>query len=222
MIKINDYKGTWIVLEGGDGSGTSTALKKLHNWAYELHKSHLLVTTREPNEIDGAGKNIRRMFKGELDIGSTGQTLADLFVANRYSHMQNVVLPATELGLVVLQDRGMYSTIAYQGVQGVPHDQIMTMHEDMPAVPDAVILFDVDFEVAWERMQSRAEEQEEAFDKDPGFQRKVNDAYKALPEVMERLAPDHPINVIDANRTVLEVVAQCIDIIDPLLPYNKK
>jgi dTMP kinase len=204
-----------------DGSGTTTAATGLTKRVFEADKQHLVLLTREPTKRTH-GRQIRKLLADkDLDVAACGEKMTDLFVLDRYDHTDNVVLPALREGLIVIQDRGMYSTVAYQGgVQGVPYPLIFEKHKDMLYVPDAVIIFDVTLENALARM-GKSTAHQEAFDQG-GIPAKSNRAYKELPAIFERYAPvKHPIHVIDANKSVEEVLEQCMKIIDPLLPYKK-
>jgi dTMP kinase len=219
---MHHYPGTWIVLEGMDGSGTTTAATGLTKRVFDVDKQHLVLLTREPTKRTH-GREIRKLLADkDLDVAACGEKMTDLFVLDRYDHTDKVVIPALKEGLVVIQDRGEYSTVAYQGgVQGISYQFIFDKHKDMLAVPDAVIVFDVTLENALARM-GKSTAHKEAFDQG-SIPAKSNRAYKELPAIFERYAPGkHPIHVIDANKSVEEVLDQCWRIINPLLPYKRK
>lgn len=202
-----------------DGSGTTTAAKELAGRIYDADKEHIVLLTREPTKRK-YGLQIRNMLANpQMDVEKTGDTLTRLFVSDRFDHTDNVVMPALSQGLVVVQDRGMYSTIVYQGLQGVPHKKIVELHTCMPARPDAVLIFNVSLEDALKRVNLR-KDAKEAFDQE-SFLTRTCSAYRQLPDILRRAGISHPRYIIDANRSISEVVDQCMKAIDNLLPYKR-
>lgn len=109
--------GRFIVLEGLDGAGTTTQTERLASLLRS--EGHDVVTTREPS--DGpVGTMLRQALTGRLGLpqgrGPLAQeTLALLFAADRTDHLHARILPALEQGKVVLCDRYVLSSLAYQG-----------------------------------------------------------------------------------------------------------
>lgn len=120
-------KGLFITFEGGEGAGKTTVLTKVEQWLKE--KGHALLRTREPGGITIAEK-IRTVI---LDIEHTemdGRTEALLYAAARRQHLVEKVLPALEKGNIVLCDRFIDSSLAYQGyARGLGIDEVLSINE---------------------------------------------------------------------------------------------
>jgi dTMP kinase len=105
-------RGYFIAFEGGDGAGKSTQVERLAEWLRA--GGHEVVTTREPGGT-ALGKELRNVL---LDVGSGGLSAraeALLYAADRAEHVASVIRPALRRGAVVVTDRYVDSSIAYQG-----------------------------------------------------------------------------------------------------------
>jgi dTMP kinase len=106
------YPGLFIAFEGGDGTGKSTQARLLADWL-RGDQGHEVVLTREPGATP-VGVRLREVLLGHgSDLGSRAEAL--MFAADRAHHVSSVVRPALERGAVVVTDRYMDSSIAYQG-----------------------------------------------------------------------------------------------------------
>lgn len=160
-------KGVFIVIEGLDGSGKTTQAKLL---AAKLRQTHRAVYTQEPSK-GKIGKYIRnRILYGEKRFPTTIEAL--LFAADRLEHIQNEVLPALAEGCVVVSDRYVYSSLAYQGSAGLSLDWIETINEHA-LKPDLALFIDVDPEAVQVRLKSRKSVMENL-----ETQRKVREIYQ--------------------------------------------
>lgn len=102
--------GMFISFEGGDGAGKSTQVEKLATWLREA--GYGVVVTREPGGTE-LGAHIRHLLLHGGDVSPRAEAL--LYAADRAHHMDTKIRPALERGEIVITDRFMDSSIAYQG-----------------------------------------------------------------------------------------------------------
>ncbi|KAB1143333.1 dTMP kinase [Streptomyces luteolifulvus] len=143
--------GFFIALEGGDGAGKSTQAEALAEWIRA--KGHEVVLTREPGATP-VGKRLRSIL---LDVSSAGlshRAEALLYAADRAEHVDTVVRPALERGAVVISDRYIDSSVAYQGAgRDLSPTEIARINRwaTHGLVPHLTVLLDVSPETARER-----------------------------------------------------------------------
>jgi dTMP kinase len=143
--------GFFIALEGGDGAGKSTQAEALAEWIRA--KGHEVVLTREPGATP-VGKRLRSIL---LDVSSAGlshRAEALLYAADRAEHVDTVVRPALERGAVVISDRYIDSSVAYQGAgRDLSPTEIARINRWATdgLVPHLTVLLDVSPETARER-----------------------------------------------------------------------
>ncbi|MER5521195.1 dTMP kinase [Streptomyces sp. NPDC002763] len=143
--------GFFIALEGGDGAGKSTQAEALAEWIRA--KGHEVVLTREPGATP-VGKRLRSIL---LDVSSAGlshRAEALLYAADRAEHVDTVVRPALERGAVVISDRYIDSSVAYQGAgRDLSPTEVARINRWATAglVPHLTVLLDVEPETARER-----------------------------------------------------------------------
>ncbi|MBQ1100543.1 dTMP kinase [Streptomyces sp. b94] len=143
--------GFFIALEGGDGAGKSTQAEALAEWIRS--KGHEVVLTREPGATP-VGKRLRSIL---LDVSSAGlshRAEALLYAADRAEHVDTVVRPALERGAVVISDRYIDSSVAYQGAgRDLSPTEIARINRWATdgLVPHLTVLLDVAPEAARER-----------------------------------------------------------------------
>ncbi len=187
-------KGKLIVLEGIDGAGTTTQAGKL---AEALRARKIVVaTTCEPS--DGpVGKLIRGYLKGEhkLDAQLRGPGLALLFAADRLDHLAREVNPWLERGKVVISDRYLLSSLAYQSLD-CELKWVMEINREAPP-PDLTILLDLPAETALKRVSERAL-WPELFEK-ADLQKRVRENYLKL---ARELFSDQKILVLDSTQPI--------------------
>ncbi|AGM25605.1 thymidylate kinase [Spiroplasma syrphidicola EA-1] len=194
----------FITLEGIDGSGKTTIAKllreKLRSEGYNV------VLTREPGG-DEIAEQIREIILSKKNEKMDPWTEALLYIAARCQHVSQDILPALKEGAIVICDRFMDSTSAYQGyARGLG---IRTLDEIQSMVlgttkPDLTLFFDIEPKVALNRMQERSEDEMNRLDLEKStFHEKVYEGYQVLiSEHSER------IKVIDADKTINEVLEQ--------------
>ncbi len=172
-------KGLFIVLEGIDGSGTTTQTNLLHDHLKELSKYNDVLTTREPWK----NEEIEQRLREDKDAYSGGKEMASLYVDDRRRHQEELIIPKLEKNVIVISDRHMLSTFAYQHTQGVPYKDLVQLHNNAGIIrPDVIFFLDVDFETAHKRVRGRGGDLEK-FEKDPGFVRNLIENYRILVEI---------------------------------------
>ena len=184
-------KGVFIVFEGIDGSGKSTHIKAL---AKELRsQGYNALQTSEPSK-DRIGNFIRR-YAERNDSRLTPETEALLFAADRFEHVKTVVEPALRRGRIVISDRYLYSSLAYQGAGGLEVDWIREMNRFAPK-PDLGILLDILPEFSLQRVNRR-----KTVFEDSDYLRKVRNIYLQLVEEGElvRIDADKPRKAVQAE-----------------------
>ncbi|WP_308113472.1 dTMP kinase [Kineosporia corallincola] len=138
------YPGVFVALEGGDGTGKSTQARMLADWL-RSDQGHDVVLTREPGATP-AGVRMREVLLGNgSDIGSRSEAL--LFAADRAHHVEAVVRPALARGAVVVTDRYIDSSVAYQGAgRDLDGDEVQRISEWATdgLRPALTVLLDVD------------------------------------------------------------------------------
>jgi dTMP kinase len=140
-------KGAFICIEGLDGCGKTTQAKLL---VKRMRKSHNAVYTAEPSH-GKIGAFIRKScLYGEKRLSSVAEAL--LFAADRLEHVENEVLPALNQGRLVVSDRYIYSSIAYQGAAGLSLEWIEKINEHALR-PDFAIFIDVDPKIVMQRLK---------------------------------------------------------------------
>ncbi|MEU6732414.1 dTMP kinase [Streptomyces physcomitrii] len=143
--------GFFLALEGGDGSGKSTQAEALAEWIRA--KGHEVVLTREPGATP-VGKRLRSIL---LDVSSAGlshRAEALLYAADRAEHVDTVVRPALERGAIVISDRYIDSSVAYQGAgRDLSPTEVARISRWATdgLVPNLTVLLDVAPETARER-----------------------------------------------------------------------
>jgi len=142
-------RGFFICVEGLDGCGKTTQAKSL---VEKLKKSYNAVYTVEPSR-GKIGIFIKKYcLHGKKRLSSVVEAL--LFAADRFEHLKNEVLPALSEGKLVVSDRYVYSSLAYQGAAGLDLEWIRKINEHAVR-PDLAIFIDVDPEIVIERLKRK-------------------------------------------------------------------
>jgi len=137
--------GVFIAFEGGDGAGKSTQVRLLCAWLEEL--GHTVVVTREPGGTP-FGRTVRELVLHGEHVAPRAEAL--LFAADRAHHVETTILPALRRGEVVITDRYMDSSIAYQGAGrhlGVDEVRELNLWATVGLVPALTVLVDLPAEV---------------------------------------------------------------------------
>ncbi|MBD8467412.1 dTMP kinase [Plantibacter sp. CFBP 8798] len=172
-------RGLFITLEGGDGVGKSTQARLLSDWFEQQGRT--VVRTREPGGSE-LGVEIREIVLHHRgDISPRAEAL--LYAADRAHHIATVVRPALARGEVVLQDRYLDSSVAYQGSGRVlDAEQIRGISlwaaEDL--LPDVTVLLDLDVAVARGRLDNANKRFDRLEAEAKDFHTRVRESFLAL------------------------------------------
>jgi dTMP kinase len=216
------YPGFFLVIEGGDGSGKSTTAAAVRDWLVD-EPGHDVVLTREPGGTE-VGAQVRRLVLDWDDAaqgpGPVPRAEALLFAADRAQHVTVVVEPALAAGAVVVSDRYVDSSVAYQGARGdltAAEVARLSRWATNGLRPDLTVVLDVDPALARARMHGR--------DGAAGADR-VESAGEEFHEHVRRtflgLAAQDPRGylVVDATRPPDEVVDQVVTRLRRVLPLS--
>ncbi len=147
-------KGIFITLEGGEGSGKSTAINAIKDYYESLGRT--VIVTREPGGIK-ISEQIRNIILDVNNKEMTKETETLLYAAARVQHLQERIIPALEKGYVVLCDRYIDSSFVYQGLaRGVGLEAVESANIfALSHMPDITLFLDVRPEVGLERIKGR-------------------------------------------------------------------
>lgn len=211
MHPVDAVPGLFVVLEGGEGVGKTTQWQRLADTLREV--GHEIVAVREPGGTP-AGDAIRALL---LDPSSSLEpaTEALLFAASRAQLVQDLIKPALARGAIVLVDRFLLSTYAYQGAgRGLPVDALRAVNAVATGglMPDITLLLNVPLDVAMGRMRARGaadrlEQESQA------FHERVRSAFEAaLSTTWQAAHPEiGPVVSIAAHVDPDAVTVRCIE-----------
>ena len=194
-------KGAFIVLEGIEGAGKSTAIRTVSDFLTESGRK--VKHTREPGGTPLA-EELRNAIKHEWQEKVLPVTEIFVMYAARAQLVENVIRPALAEGTFVVGDRHDLSTVAYQGGgRGVELSLLRTARHMAIGDfrPDLTFLLDISPELGFERVRKRAEASDRFENERLEFFRRVRQAY------LDAAAEDSSIEVVDASRTETEVCA---------------
>ena len=200
-------QGLFITFEGPDGCGKTTQMNLLANYFENIGKK--VVLTREPGG-KGLGEKVREILLNyEGDVSDRCESF--LFLADRAQNIDIIVTPAIQRGEIVLCDRHIDSTVAYQGYgRGLDIKEINMLNNlaTNGKKPDLTFVFDVDVETSMKRVGKEKDRMESA---GIDFHNRVRNGYLEL----AKQEPER-IKVIDATKTIEEIHQKVVEIIKTL------
>ncbi len=189
-------KGVFICVEGLDGCGKTTQTKLLVERLKK--KGYDAIYTAEPSR-GKIGSFIKKYcLHGETRVSSIVEAL--LFAADRFEHVEKEVISALNEGKLVVSDRYVYSSLAYQGAAGLDLEWIEKINEHAIR-PDLAVFIDVEPETVIQRLKPRKSIME-----DLGTQRKVREVYMKFVEKEELVK-------IDGNNSKQEVADDILTVV---------
>ncbi|CAH0347556.1 dTMP kinase [Bacillus sp. CECT 9360] len=195
-------RGLFITMEGPEGAGKTTILQMLGESLKGLGYNILL--TREPGGIS-ISEQIREVILNKENTKMDGRTEALLYAAARRQHMVEIINPALERGKIVLCDRFIDSSLAYQGyARGLGMDEVYAINQFAigGVMPDITVYFDIDPIQGLKRIKKSDNREVNRLDlEELNFHEKVREGYlKVIDKWKERFI------VIDASRELEEVL----------------
>lgn len=196
----------FITFEGPEGSGKTSVIKALYD---KLNSQYDVVTTREPGGVPTA-EDIRQIVLDGSDMDI--RTEAMLFAASRREHLVEKVIPALNDNKIVLCDRYIDSSLAYQGyARGIGIKEVKNLNEFAinGLYPDLTIYLDVSVEVGRERILKNARSQNRLDQENVDFHQKVIEGYQKIihnePQRFKKINADQSLeNVVeDTYRTII-------------------
>lgn len=196
-------KGILIAIEGIDGTGKSTQLRRLADHLRSL--GCRVVETFEPTN-GPYGRKIRELFVNRH--GCTPEEELELFLSDRRQHVREVIEPAINEGKIVLTDRYYFSTAAYQGAAGIDPEEVFRRNHFAPK-PDLVILLTMPPEKSILRIRELRGEELNDFEQEEQL-RKVANLFDSFEDpCIERIPADGTLEeVAEKIRTTVDLLLE--------------
>lgn len=201
-------KGKFIVIDGGDGAGKSTQVRRLKEYFGDR-----VVITREPGGSPYAEEIRNLILQSPNASQADAKTLAGLFWAARADHIKNTVLPALEAGKIVVSDRFDSSTFAYQ-IYAQGHNELKKTFPKFrdffleECKPDLYVYFDISVEEGLKRKDNDGVEKNHLDERELEFYHRMREGYTRFFEII-----DEPHVVIDASKSIEDVFQDLIRVI---------
>lgn len=203
--------GKFITVEGIEGTGKSTVINAIREHLDHAGVDYLI--TREPGGTPIA-EAIRGVLLAHYDEKMCPETELMLYFAGRAQHLAQHVIPALKAGKIVVSDRYVDASYAYQGGgRGIPQEKIDALVSALPEnlIPDRTLLFDAPVEVGMKRMNARGEKDRMEIEKIDFFER-VRKIYLQRAQKFPK-----QYRVIDASQEIVSVIKNAIEQIQDLL-----
>ena len=200
--------GLFVCFEGGEGAGKSTQSRLLHDWL--VARGETVLLTFEPGDTP-VGKELRRIVLDPATGDLSDRTEALLYAADKAEHVDHVVLPALERGEVVITDRYVDSTLAYQGAGrtlDVAEVEAVARWATHDLRPHLTVVLDLAPEAGLGRFDERDRIEGQSLE----FHERVRQGFLDLAAA----DPDHYV-VLDARAPIDEIAATIQERITPLL-----
>ena len=209
---MKSLQGLLITFEGGEGTGKSTQSKLLYD--YLKSKTANVILTREPGGCTES-ENIRNLLvEGNINKWDP-LTESLLHNAARREHIKNIIKPALLKNKIVICDRYIDSTMAYQGIgQGVNSDFLNILSKEITEniVANITFIFDIDPDISLKRAQKRDKNTNNRYENfDISFHRNIRNYFKSLINTNKRYI------LIDASNSIEEIHLKILKSINDLI-----
>lgn len=201
-------KGYWISFEGGEGSGKTTLIELLRQAL--IKQGHDVLVTREPGGVPIA-EQIREVILRRDNTAMDPITEALLFAAARRQHLVQKVLPALHQGKVVLMDRYVDSSVAYQGyARGLGMAEVKQLNDFaiQGALPDITFWIDLDPAIGLARIAESGRNINRLDEETRQFHERVREGYRRIAQVDER------VKKINGNQSPELILADILEQIE--------
>lgn len=210
-------RGFFITFEGGEGSGKSIQVEILTSHLHE--EGYAVVVTREPGGTR-LGEQVRNITHDPENVDLEAITEAYLMAASRAQHVAQIIEPALEAGKIVVCDRYVDSSIAYQGYGRKLGADVIEKLNDLAvngAIPDLTILLDTPIDIGLKRRAKSRKNKDRLDLQERVFYERVNEGYRTL----AKAEPDRFV-VIDATKSIEAVASEVWSVVKDRLTLNEK
>jgi dTMP kinase len=202
-------QGFFITIEGPEGAGKTTVMSDVV--AQLTAEGYEIVSTREPGGIR-ISEHIREVILNNTYTEMDGRTEALLYAAARRQHLVEKIAPALKDNKIVLCDRFIDASLAYQGyARGLGIDEVLSINEFAigKLMPDLTLLFDLEPSIGLNRIAKHDDREKNRLDVESlAFHESVREGYQ---EVVKRYP--HRIHVIDASKSQEEVTKNVLKVL---------
>lgn len=205
---VHADRGVFVCFEGGEGAGKSTQSRLLRSWLEE--RGHPVVLTFEPGDTE-VGRALRRIVLSPETGELSDRTESLLYAADKAEHVETVVQPALDRGEVVITDRYVDSTLAYQGAGralDVTDVETVARWATRDLRPHLTVVLDLDPAAGLARFEGRDRIEQEGL----AFHQRVREAFLEMAE-----ADSAHYLVLDARDDVDEIARAVCARVEPLL-----
>jgi len=204
-------RGFFITIEGGEGAGKSTQTELLVRQLQAA--SHQVVVTREPGGTR-IGEQIRAITHNPANAEMDAATEAYLMAASRAQHVREIIAPALNEGNIVVSDRYVDSSIAYQGYGRKLGEDVVTALNSLAVngiLPDMVLFLDVPYETGMARIEKEGKVKDRLDMQERDFYDRVQEGYLTLAKKFPNRY------VVDATKSIEEVASVIWKTVDEAL-----
>lgn len=169
----------FVAFEGGEGVGKTTQLRLLQDRLPKRYPDKEFIFTREPGGTE-FGEQLRQFMFSDVATDADGKTMFGLFMASRFAHVSKVIRPAIQAGKVVITDRYLGSSFAYQVIAqegSVSHAFFDAHVEELGCFPDITLVLQMDPEKSQERLLRRFEDKNRFDTEQIEFHKKLCEGY---------------------------------------------
>lgn len=205
----------FVVIDGVNGAGKSTVLRRIEDWCTESGTP--LVLTREPGGTR-LGVKLREILLQDRESAVCSKAEAFLFAADRSQHIAEIISPRLNSGQLVVSDRYYYSTVAFQGYGREQDLKFITSVNSLAVgdcLPDLVILLDCDPSLGLSRKyaDSTKHSQDDRFEEEQlSFHQRIREGFLLLAEKLPE-----PFAVVDASQDPETVWSEVFQFLNPLV-----